>query len=82
MALTPGGGASRIAARRSADRSSRPRRDGARVAATRDALRQRAATGENLLPPILDCVRAETTLGEIADTLRTVFGEHTDPGRG
>jgi len=63
-------------------RELRASRDGARVAAARDALRQRAATGENLLPPILDCVRAETTLGEIADTLRTVFGEHTDPGRG
>ena len=34
------------------------------------------------MPSILECVRAESTLGEIADTLRGVFGEHTDVGRG
>ena len=32
------------------------------------------------MPPILDCVRAEVTLGEIADTLRAVYGEHADAG--
>ena len=61
-------------------RELRSARDSGRVAATRDALRRKAATAENLLPPILDCVRAETTLGEIADTLRGVFGEHTESG--
>ncbi len=30
------------------------------------------------MPPILDCVRADATLGEIADTLREVYGEHRD----
>ena len=30
------------------------------------------------MPAILDCVRAEVTLGEIADALREVFGEHRD----
>ena len=63
-------------------RELRLRRDARRVLAARDTLRRSAATAENLLPPILDCVRAETTLGEIADTLRAVFGEHTDQGRG
>ena len=63
-------------------RELRLRRDARRVLAARDTLRRSAATAENLLPPILDCVRAETTLGEIADTLRGVFGEHTDQGRG
>jgi len=47
------------------------------VAAARENLRRRAATAENLLPPILDCVRAGATLGEISDTLRSVFGEHS-----
>jgi methylmalonyl-CoA mutase N-terminal domain/subunit len=32
------------------------------------------------MPAILDCVRAEATLGEIADTLRSVFGEHREAG--
>jgi methylmalonyl-CoA mutase N-terminal domain/subunit len=37
----------------------------------------RAARGrDNLLPAILDAVRARATLGEICDTLRQVFGVH------
>jgi methylmalonyl-CoA mutase N-terminal domain/subunit len=37
----------------------------------------KAAEGEeNLLPPILDCVRAYATIGEICDELRSVFGEY------
>ena len=38
-----------------------------------------AANGEaNLMGPILECVRAEATVGEIADSLRGVFGEYRD----
>jgi len=38
-----------------------------------------AARGtENLLPPILDAVRAEATVGEICTTLRDVFGKHRE----
>jgi len=37
----------------------------------------RAARGrDNLLPPILDAVRARVTLGEICDALREIFGVH------
>jgi len=35
-----------------------------------------AQTDTNLMPLILDCVESYTTLGEIADTLRNVFGEY------
>jgi methylmalonyl-CoA mutase N-terminal domain/subunit len=41
------------------------------LAAVQDAAR----TGANLMPPILAAVEAEATVGEIADTLRKVFGE-------
>ena len=38
---------------------------------------ERAARGrDNLMPLILDAVRARLTLGEISDTLRKVFGVH------
>ncbi len=38
---------------------------------------QSAAKGsDNLIPSILDCVRNRCTLGEIADSLRDIFGEH------
>jgi methylmalonyl-CoA mutase N-terminal domain/subunit len=41
---------------------------------------QRAGKGtENLMPYILDAVRAYGTLGEICDVLREVFGEYREP---
>jgi methylmalonyl-CoA mutase N-terminal domain/subunit len=40
---------------------------------------ERAARGtENLLPCIFDCCRALVTLGEISETLRTVFGDYRE----
>jgi methylmalonyl-CoA mutase N-terminal domain/subunit len=59
-------------------RALRERRDGARAAAALAALAAAAAEERNVMPPILDAVRAECTLGEIADTLRQVFGEYRD----
>jgi methylmalonyl-CoA mutase N-terminal domain/subunit len=41
---------------------------------------KRAAQGkDNLMPPILECVRAYATLGEMCDILRSVFGEYREP---
>jgi methylmalonyl-CoA mutase N-terminal domain/subunit len=38
-----------------------------------------AARGdENLLPPLIDAVRAYATVGEISDRLRTAWGEHRE----
>jgi len=57
-------------------RELRARRDSSRVA---DALRgiDSAARGsDNLMPPILEAVRAYATLGEICDAMRAVFGEY------
>jgi methylmalonyl-CoA mutase N-terminal domain/subunit len=39
---------------------------------------QAARTGSNLVPPIVTAVLARATLGEIADALRRVFGEHRE----
>ena len=39
-----------------------------------------ARDGTNLVPPIIAAVEAHATLGEIADALRQVFGEHLDVG--
>ena len=39
---------------------------------------QAARDGSNLVPPIIAAVEAHATLGEIADTLRHVFGEYQD----
>ncbi|WP_435077821.1 acyl-CoA mutase large subunit family protein [Halococcus sp. AFM35] len=40
------------------------------------ALQEVAEGEDNLMPYIIDAVKAEATTGEIADTLREVFGEH------
>jgi methylmalonyl-CoA mutase N-terminal domain/subunit len=37
-----------------------------------------AGTADNLLPPILEAVRAYATLGEISDVLRDAFGEYRE----
>jgi len=42
-------------------------------------LRTAAAGGGELMPAILDAVRADATLGEICGTLRDVFGEYRPP---
>ena len=46
------------------------------VATAQTALIKAARGDGNLLPPILECVRCYTTLGEISDTLREVFGTY------
>jgi methylmalonyl-CoA mutase N-terminal domain/subunit len=40
-----------------------------------------ARGGENLVPSVIAAVDARATIGEIADTLRRVFGEHRDDVR-
>jgi methylmalonyl-CoA mutase N-terminal domain/subunit len=43
-----------------------------------DALRHAASGGANIMPPILDAVRAYATLGEMCDALREVWGEYEE----
>ncbi|MBI2561312.1 MAG: methylmalonyl-CoA mutase family protein, partial [candidate division NC10 bacterium] len=56
----------------------RARRDGHRVQAARKRLGEAAAGPGNLLPAILEAVRASATIGEICDSLRAVFGVHQE----
>jgi methylmalonyl-CoA mutase, N-terminal domain len=49
-------------------------RNGAAVTSTLEKVRQAAAGTAPLMPPIIDAVRARTTLGEISDALRDVWG--------
>jgi methylmalonyl-CoA mutase N-terminal domain/subunit len=53
-------------------------RDGGRVRTALDALRDAAQTRVNLMPPILDAVRAYATVGEMCDALREVWGEYEE----
>lgn len=56
----------------------RARRDSARVQSALAELARRAATSENLLPAILAAVECYSTVGEISDTLRRLFGEYQE----
>ncbi|MCG0276053.1 MAG: methylmalonyl-CoA mutase family protein [Thermosediminibacteraceae bacterium] len=51
-------------------------RDNIAVKNALDELSKKAASNENLMPAIINCVKAYATLGEICDTLRRVFGEY------
>ena len=51
-------------------------RDDEAVEAALDRLREAARGEANLMPPLIDAVKAYATTGEIADALRDVFGEH------
>jgi len=70
-----------VAAKQAAKtRSVRESRDNRRCTETLDILRQASTSGDvNLMPLILDSVRAYATLGEICDTLRSVFGTYEEP---
>ncbi|HTX73995.1 MAG TPA: methylmalonyl-CoA mutase family protein [Rectinemataceae bacterium] len=57
-------------------RELRAQRDGARVKAALATLESAAKGDANLMPPILEAVRAYATLGEVCDVLRGVFGEY------
>ena len=54
------------------------RRDDQRVQQTLAHVATAAKGSENLLPFIIDAVKAYATLGEICDTMRAVFGEYQE----
>jgi len=54
----------------------RSNRDNAKVDQCLQELNDKAVSGDNLMPAVLEAVESKCTLGEIADTLREVFGEY------
>jgi methylmalonyl-CoA mutase N-terminal domain/subunit len=56
----------------------RATRDAAAWQQALDRLAEAAAGDENLLPHVIDAVKARATLGEISDRLRICFGEHRE----
>lgn len=54
----------------------REKRDAAKAAASLEKIRQIAQGTENLMPAVIEAVENLCTLGEIADTLRGVWGEY------
>ncbi|HWP67231.1 MAG TPA: methylmalonyl-CoA mutase family protein [Candidatus Limnocylindria bacterium] len=56
------------------------RRNAAAARAARLRVREAAESGANLMPPLIDAVKAGCTVGELSDVYREVFGEYRDPG--
>ena len=61
-------------------RKLRESRDNDRVCTTLEALEQAARDEVSMMPPILDCVRAYATLGEMCNTMRKVYGVYEESG--
>jgi methylmalonyl-CoA mutase N-terminal domain/subunit len=57
----------------------RATRNSGQVRKRLDALSEAAKGSDNLMPAILECIRSYATLGEMCDTLRSVFGEYREP---
>jgi methylmalonyl-CoA mutase N-terminal domain/subunit len=53
----------------------RRERDNGKVKQTLKALKEQAQGHDNLMPPLIEAVRAYATIGEICTVLREVFGE-------
>jgi len=53
-------------------------RDNKKVRAALERLKRAAVKGSNLMEPILECVKAYASVGEISDTLRRVYGEYKE----
>jgi methylmalonyl-CoA mutase, N-terminal domain len=56
----------------------RKTRDNDAVRAALDSLRETARSTGNTMYPLLDCVRAYATVGEMCDALREVWGEYEE----
>jgi len=54
-------------------------RDGRQVARCLETLAQKALGEDNLMPPLVEAVKAYCTVGEISDALRGTWGEFQQP---
>jgi methylmalonyl-CoA mutase, N-terminal domain len=54
-------------------------RDNKKVVTALDGLRDAAKGRDNLMPFVLEAVRAYASIGEIMDVMRAIFGEYRDP---
>jgi methylmalonyl-CoA mutase, N-terminal domain len=59
-------------------RALRTGRDQARWQGALDALRKAAIDKDNLMPPLINAVKAYATVGEICNALKEVFGEYQE----
>ena len=56
-------------------------RDGERVTQTLEGVRRAAKDGQNVMPSVIEAVKAYATVGEICGALTEVFGTYVEPVR-
>ena len=61
--------------------SVRAKRDAARVKQTLTAVRGAAQAGDNVMPAVIDAVKAYASVGEITQELAAVYGRYREPVR-
>jgi len=57
----------------------RQERDNKEVSEVLDRVRSVASSDQNIMPVLIEAVKAYATVGEISDALRDVFGEYREP---
>jgi methylmalonyl-CoA mutase N-terminal domain/subunit len=57
----------------------RQERDNQKVSEVLDRVRNVASSDENIMPVVIEAVKAYATVGEISDALRDMFGEYREP---
>ena len=62
-------------------RAIKANRDQAQIAGLLAGVRRAAENNENLMPSIIEAVKAYATLQEVCDTLRSVYGEYREEGK-
>ena len=60
-------------------RETKAKRDQTAVTRTLNDLRRAAEAKENLMPSLLQAVKAYATIGEISGVLKSIYGEFNDP---
>jgi len=60
-------------------RKLKSQRDNEKVGQVLNRVRQVAQSDDNLMPALIEAVKAYATVGEISDALRDVFGEYREP---
>jgi len=62
-------------------RAIKAKRNSAQVGTLLASVKSAAEKGENLMPSIIQAVKAYATLQEVCDTLRSVYGEYREEGK-
>ncbi len=57
----------------------REERENQKVSQLLDEVRHVAESDDNIMPVLIEAVKAYATVGEISDALRDVFGEYREP---